>query len=55
MKLALVICAFLSSAAFCKDIVVEQKNRAFSVSKVEASVGDRIIFKNMEKDREHHL
>lgn len=40
--------AMLATAAFAKDIVIDQKDKTFIPNKVEAKVGDKLVFKNSD-------
>lgn len=53
------IIAFLilvgSSTTWANDITVTQKDKAFNTKKIKAKIGDKILFKNDEKDITHNV
>jgi plastocyanin len=40
--------ALLMTAVMAKDIVIDQKDKTFIPNKVEANVGDKLVFKNSD-------
>jgi plastocyanin len=54
MKTALLVLA-LSTVAFAKVHIVDQKNSEFSVKKLDVKIGDSILFKNSETAQDHNV
>lgn len=54
MKLALLVLV-VSTFAFGKVHIVDQKNSEFSVKKLEVKMGDSILFKNSETAQDHNV
>ena len=46
--ISIVIALAVTTSVIAKDIVVDQKDKTFIPTKVEANVGDKIVFKNSD-------